>query len=223
MTRNPALLYNLGRALGNIDGRINDALEAYRRFRAEGCPQGNCTEVDQAIQNLESRLRPPPLPTHVQTTNPPVVPPAVITPEPIVPIRVAMTPPPSPVRVPPFQLPPVPSMSPVHRYGPWASMGIGLLLGGIGLQQGLAAGDDRTLVNNAAIGSNAYTLEVEEAQLRMDGESTRAIILGAAGGAALLGGILWMVFRPHGHREETSPHVIQPIIAWNEVGLGGTF
>lgn len=220
MSRNLGLLYNLARAQERAND-IDGALESYRRYRDAGCPQGSRVEVEAAIAALELRQRErlPHLPTHVETTPPqPVIVPPTGPEHPLVP-QIPTT---VAVRQPPIRQPIPEEMSPVHRYGPWIAMGTGVALGIGALAQGLITLGDHNMVSESANGTRPFTSEVEQAQSRLNDESTRTTILAATGGAVFVSGVLWMVLRPHPHANEAPPR-IQPLVGWNTLGVTGTF
>lgn len=213
ISHNAALLYNIARSherAGNVDA----AIETYQRFLEAGAPGTGRTEIEDAIRSLESS-RTPTLPTTV--VRPPT-PPA----PPVGPTNNVVTVTGPHVGTPPIiPVTPRATMSALHRFGPWVTVGVGALISGVSIQQGAAAAGNRGIASEAASGQRPYTFEVQEANASFPGEATRSIILGVAGGAALTAGVLWLALRHNPGTER--PPVIQPVIGLNQLGLAGTF
>ncbi len=214
LSHNSVLLFNLARAHTNLNN-FQQAIDAYQRYRDAGCPQRQCAEITTAIQELETR-RGPILPTTVVPT------PTVVTPPGVIPMPLVVETNPRNIQPPVLtQVSHPPRLSPLNRYGPFVTMGIGGVLAGLGFWQALAANADRAIVMESASGFTAYTQNVAEAHGRIDGESVRGALLLASGSLTIAGGLFWLAVR-RPTLIEHPPH-IQPVIGLNTLGVGGTF
>ena len=216
LSHNADLLYNIARSLEQAQD-FPGALAAYRQFRDAGSPHGDPAEIERSIRSLEERTtRATPVVTPVE----PALPTVVATPTPAAVVANAST----TVRTPhPATRPaPVPRMSGLHRYGPWITLGLGTALGIAAVPFAVSAANNRSTLTSVANGSLAYTDEAENARTSLSGNSATAIALGVAGGAALIGGVAWMLVRPHAPSTERAP-ALQPVLGWNNIGVIATF
>lgn len=213
----PDLLYNVGRTLQNL-GRLQEALDVFRRYRAAGCPNNNCTEIDRTIRNLESYCQPAQTPIEPTPVRPTPALPTVVTAPPHAGGHIGPVVTPHPRGT----VAPTPQMSALHRYGPWITMASGLVLVGATTPFAAAAASHHSMLSAAANGTQPYTNDVDNARASVGGETTTAIALGVVGGAALTSGVLWLVARPQARQQEHPPP-IQPVVGWNTVGAAGTF
>lgn len=228
ISRQPELLFNIGRAL-EAAGNIQGALDAYQRFDEAGAPGFDREVLRARMENLRTRLSttpttPPPTPPESSQTTP-------STPTPESSQNAAPAPPPSHAPSPPSSMattvsPPAQPHrtrveyrhSTLNAIGPFATMGLGVATGVVGIVLGVLSGQ-HPLVDQANMGMRPWDSEVDQQYRSAVGQNTAAWILGSAGITLVGGGALWFALRGPGERHERIEAFITPSGAF--VGIGG--
>ncbi|MEM7676690.1 MAG: hypothetical protein AAF449_11875 [Myxococcota bacterium] len=184
----PALLYNLA-AILDAKGDAQGALQAYQQFLRQKPAASGRRRIERRIEVLKRALKATPAPVKPAVSPPPPNPAAVVS---------------SPTEVQP------PERS--TRILPWITAGTGALGVGAGVVLGVMAQSKQNDARNA-------DEQLVAARALSDAESlaTTANILYAAGGAVLVGGLIWGLLGG-----EAEPKV-SAVIAPDFVGAVGRF
>jgi tetratricopeptide (TPR) repeat protein len=187
----PNLLYNLGRSLESV-GDAKGAVEAFRKYLDTNAKIDDRGAIERRIKTLEAEIAE--RERREQTDKRPEPPP----------------PPPQPVPKisQPAERPPEPGLSPL----PWIVIGGGVALIGGGALFGVQASDRHDQAVTEPTG-----LEAQRLQDSAKSRATLANVLFIAGGAAVIGGVIWEI-RDRKHRRDTvvraSGSAIQLEVTW---------
>jgi tetratricopeptide (TPR) repeat protein len=111
----------------------------------------------------------------------------------------------------------------LNEVGPWILASAGVIMGGFSAWQALTNRDQVALIESANRGdANGWTINVQDAYDRAPTSRTLAWGLGAVGGTALVGGVVWLLARGRGTRRELVVAAL-PQPRGGFVTAGGTF
>lgn len=194
------LLFNVGRAEASA-GNLAAAIEALTLFRSAGAPGFDRAALDEQLRQLRSRLEEQERLAAEATARNAAPPPA---PE----VRSIVEPRWYRVEY---------HHSAVNRIGPWITLGLGAVAGVVGIVQGVSAASSVSLVTDVNRGETPWSQNAQDARDDAPGQITRATVLGATGGALIVGGVLWLLLRGPGERREVRS---APVFGLSPAGLG---
>jgi hypothetical protein len=227
----PPMLYNIAQAY-RLNNQPTEAVRFYKRYLQRAPNARNREDVERKIAEQEKaieeqrKLQPPP---------PPVTPVPAPPPAATVPVGPPSPPPEAP---PPATSPEATVVTPaappeepsqVRTIVGWSMVGVGIAAGAVGLIEGKIAKDkaDQLTSESRMNGAVMFNPEVEQ---QGKNANIAAIVLGVAGGAAVIGGILVLVTggSSEGPAAEPTPvatarATVSPWLGGGIVGAGADF
>ncbi len=197
------LLYNIAWAYETA-GDLATAMSWYERFEQAGAPGMDRDVLRQRMNNLRARL--PVAGASASPSPSPEPPPA--SPAPVA----SPVPPPTTYRY---------RQTTLNTVGPFALMGVGIVLGAVGIWQGAAWSGDNLAVSAANNGTRPWSVELGSAYARVGREGTAAWACGGLGVAAIVSGIVWLVARGPGERVFGTAVAFVPTADGAMLSIGG--
>lgn len=182
ITHRPELLYNLGISQAAA-GDARGAVESLSLFRDAGAPGlDDRAALDRQIAELQGaaerqqRAGPDAPPTEVRVIEQRILEPRW------------------------FRVETRYERAPIHAVGPWVAIGLGAALGVGSVITGVSALGAAGTIDNVNAGREPWGPNGQAAVSDGPTQATLSIALGAAGGAFVAGGVLWLLLRGPGRR-----------------------
>lgn len=220
MTSQPEMLFNLARVY-EAAGAFDAAIQTYEAFLEHGAPSIGPDQVREWIAALRVRQSAGSSASPVPSSAPPRPNNGSLPPDCPAPTAAA---PSIPIASPLLQLRIMRveyRRTPVNEFGPFVVGGVGLVIGAFGAWQAFAAQQDVALYNQANTGAITWGRDAQRAHDAAPGEFVAAYTLGAVGGALLLTGAGWLIFRGRGERREVIEAAASPLPGGFVLALGG--
>ncbi len=211
------LLYNAGRAWEAAD-RPREAVSAYERFLAGNTEGIDRAAIQESLTALRARV------AQSAQSQPAATAAATSCAEPptSTPVTTPVSTPVSTPATPPVITGPLLGLQTRVRYehntpnmvAPWLCLGVGAVLGGMAVWQGLLSAADNSRVTSAT----QWTPQLTSSYFAARDEGTTALVLTGLGATAVVGGVVWLIARGPGERREEVLRTASVTIAPNASG-----